>query len=142
MWTLHNTMKDGKNNGSAKARILIVEDEISVATMMVFLLTRAGCETETALNAEQAMRLAQSHDFDLITLDVELPGTNGFEIYRRLREVPHVKDTPICFVSGRPTVENIQRALEMGAADFIEKPFEASNLLSRIRSLVEEAATT
>jgi DNA-binding response OmpR family regulator len=85
--------------------------------------------------------MAQTHEFDLITLDVELPGTNGFEIYRQLRKIPHLKDTPICFVSGRPTMENIQHALELGAADFIEKPFDTQDFISRILSLVEETAT-
>ena len=109
--------------------------------MLVFLLTRGGCEAEAARNAEQAMRLARTKEFDLITLDVELPGTGGFEIYQRLREIPQLKSTPICFVSGRPTIENMQRAFELGAADFIEKPFETRDFLSRILSLVEETTT-
>ena len=126
---------------TAKAKILVVDDEISVGAMIVFLLTRSGCEAETARNAEQALRLAQAGDFDLITLDIELPGSGGFEIYRRLKEIPQLRDTPICFISGCPTMENIQRALDLGAADFIEKPFETQNFLSRILSLVEETTT-
>jgi len=126
---------------TAKAKILVVDDEIAVGAMIVFLLTSGGCEAEAARNAEQALRLAQTQEFDLITLDVELPGTSGFEIYRRLREIPQLKDTPICFVSGRPTMENMQRAFELGAADFIEKPFDTQDFLSRILSLVEETAT-
>lgn len=114
---------------------------MAVALMIVFLLTRAGCDAEAARNAEQALRLAQTRDFDLITLDVELPGTSGFEIYERLRKIPQLKDTPICFVSGRPTMENMQRAFDLGAADFIEKPFDTQDFLSRILSLVEETAT-
>ena len=119
----------------------MVDGEIAVGAMIVFLLTRGGCEAEAARNAEQALRLAQTRDFDLITLDIELPGTNGFIIYQRLREIPQLKGTPICFVSGRPTMENIHRAFDLGAADFIEKPFEARDFLSRILSLVEETAT-
>jgi DNA-binding response OmpR family regulator len=96
---------------------------------------------QTALDAKKALQLAQTQEFDLITLDVELPGTSGFEIYQRLREIPHLKGTPICFVSGRPTMENMQRAFDLGAADFIEKPFDTQDFLSRILSLVEETAT-
>jgi len=93
------------------------------------------------IRRRQALRLAQTRDFDLVTLDIELPGTNGFIIYQRLREIPQLKGTPIFFVSDRPTMENIQRAFDLGAADFIEKPFEARDFLSRILSLVEETTT-
>jgi len=126
---------------TAKVKVLVVDDQMAVALMMVFLLTQAGCEVQTALDAKKALQLAQTQEFDLITLDVELPGTSGFEIYQRLREIPHLKGTPICFVSGRPTMENMQRAFDLGAADFIEKPFDTQDFLSRILSLVEETAT-
>jgi DNA-binding response OmpR family regulator len=119
---------------SDKAKILVVDDEIAVGAMIVFLLAHGGCEAETARNAEKALQLAQSKKFDLITLDIELPGTSGFEIYDRLREIPHLKGTPICFVSGRPTMENMQRSLELGAADFIAKPFNAQDFVRQILS--------
>ena len=61
---------------------------MAVALMMVFLLTRAGCEAQTALNAEKALRLAQAEMFDLITLDVEMPGLNGFELFQALEANP------------------------------------------------------
>ena len=59
---------------------------MAVALMMVFLLTQAGCEVQTALDAKKALQLAQTQEFDLITLDVELPGTSGFEIFSRACE--------------------------------------------------------
>ena len=124
------------------AKILVVDDQIAVAMMMVFLLTRAGCRAEAAVDAERAMQLAQAGEFDLITLDVEMPGIGGFDLYLRLREIPHVTDTPICFVSGRPTMENIQRAFDIGAADFIEKPFDTKEFVSRIRSAITRRAST
>jgi DNA-binding response OmpR family regulator len=126
---------------TAKAKILVVDDQMAVAMMMVFLLTRAGCKAQAALDAEKALRLAQAEAFDLITLDVELPGVNGFVIYQRLREIPHLKETPIVFVAGNASIENQQRGLDLGAADFIEKPFDTQDFLSRILSLVEETAT-
>jgi len=122
-----------------RARVLIVDDEMPVATMMAFLLTRVGCETKTALNAEKALRLAQTETFDLITLDVDMPAINGFELFRQLKQIPHLKRTKLVFVSGQATIENQQYALsELGAADFIEKPFGASDFESRILSLVAE----
>lgn len=127
---------------SNKAKILVVDDEMPVATMMAFLLTRVGCETKTALNTEKALRLAQAERFDLITLDVDMPNINGFELFQRLKQIPHLTETPMVFVSGRATIENQQYALDrLGAADFIEKPFGASDFVSRILALIEESAT-
>jgi CheY-like chemotaxis protein len=119
---------------TAKAKILVVEDQASVAMMMGFLLTRAGCDVETAWNAEKALRLAHDGDFDLITLDVSLPGMNGFELCRRLKQNPRLRETPVVFISGRLGEEEVQRARELGAADFIEKPFEATDFIFRIIS--------
>jgi two-component system aerobic respiration control protein ArcA len=78
--------------------------------------------------------------FDLITIDVDMPGINGFELFQRLKQIPHLRKTPVVFVSGRATIENQQHALDLGAADFIEKPFDTQDFLSRILSLVEETA--
>jgi CheY-like chemotaxis protein len=123
------------------AKILVVDDQMAVAKMMVFLLTRAGCEAETALSAGKALRLAQTKAFDLITFDMQMSGLNGFDLYQRLQQIPHLKETPVVFVSGNATIENRQHALELGAADFIEKPFDSSYFVSRILSLVEESTT-
>jgi len=114
---------------------------MAVTTMMRFLLTRAGCETQGALSAEKALRLAQTDVFDLITLDVGIPDLDGFRLFQKLRQIPHLKEIPIVFVSGNSSIENQQHGLDLGAADFIEKPFDTQDFLSRILSLVEETAT-
>ena len=113
---------------------------MAVTTMMAISMTRAGCETQGALSAEKALRLAQTEVFDLITLDVEIPDLDGFGLFK-LRQIPHLKETPIVFVSGNGSIENQQHGLDLGAADFIEKPFDTQDFLSRILSLVEETAT-
>jgi putative two-component system response regulator len=120
-----------------KARILIVEDDTPVAMMMIFLLTRAGIETEVAATGKKAMQMVQEGDFDLITLDVDLPDTSGFEICRQLKENPLLSDTPVLFVSGRSCLEDQQHGLELGAVDYITKPFGlefAPRLLSHIKA--------
>ncbi len=119
---------------SDKIKILVVDDQMAVAMMMVFLLTRAGCDAQAALSAEKAMRLVQAKAFDLITLDVGIPDLDGFRLFQKLRQIPHLKETPVVFVSGNSSIENQQHALDLGAADFIEKPFETQDFLSRILS--------
>ncbi|HEV2327694.1 MAG TPA: response regulator [Verrucomicrobiae bacterium] len=123
---------------SPKLRILIVEDEPSVAMTMRFLLGLAGCEAEIAATKAKAIQMAQSGSFHLITLDINLQGANGYEVCRELKENPRLRDTPIVFVSGNCCLEDQQRGLDVGAVDYITKPFEtfefAPRLLSHIKS--------
>ncbi len=113
-----------------------------VAMMMVFLLHRAGCDVQVAANGHAGMKLATQEKFDLITLDVDLPDVNGFEICRELKQRHISYRTPIVFVSGRTDEESRHRARELGAADFIEKPFQADDLISRISSCIKTQAHT
>jgi DNA-binding response OmpR family regulator len=119
---------------TGKTRILLVEDETPVLMAMAYLLNRAGCEVVAARNVEKALRLAHDGDFDLITLDIDLPGISGFEICRRLKQTPRLRDIPVIFVSARPHEEYRHRAFELGAVDYIEKPFEATDFIFRIKS--------
>jgi DNA-binding response OmpR family regulator len=135
-------MKDAQIMETAKPRILIVEDDTPLAMMMASLLTRAGCDVQTAWNAEKAIRLAQDEDFDLITLDVDLRGTNGFEICSRLKENLRSCDTPVVFVTGRPHGEDRQRAFELGAVDYIAKPFQTLEFVPRLLSHIIRKAST
>lgn len=108
-------MKPVEDAKTPAAKILVVEDETPVAMIMAFLLTRAGCEVKTARDAGQAVRLVQDGDFDLITLDIDLPRGNGFEIFARLKKLPRWQNPPVIFVSGRSYEEDQQRATELGA---------------------------
>jgi two-component system, OmpR family, alkaline phosphatase synthesis response regulator PhoP len=120
----------------SKAKILIVEDEMAIAMMMVFLLTRADCETEVARTGKKAVQMAEAGNFDLITLDVDLPDGNGFKLCSHLKEHPRLFDTPIVFISGRSCLEDQQLGLDVGAADYIIKPFEAFEFAPRLLSHV------
>jgi DNA-binding response OmpR family regulator len=117
---------------SPKVKILIVEDEAPVAVTMSFLLTRAGCVTEMASTRDEAIQMAQSSRFDLITLDVSMPNCSGFDLCTEIKHDPRLCHIPVVFVSGRCSLEDQQRGLEMGAADYIAKPFNSSEFVQRI----------
>jgi putative two-component system response regulator len=119
---------------TAKPRILIVEDEMPVAMMMLFLLTRADCEATVATTGKKAMQMAEEGNFDLITLGVDLPDGNGFKLCSRLKENPRFRDTAIVFVSARSCLEDQQHGLDVGAADYITKPFETFEFAPRLLS--------
>jgi len=112
-----------------------------VAMMMLFLLTRADCEATVATTGKEAMQMAEEGNFDLITLDVDLPDGNGFKLCSRLKKHPRLRDTPVVFVSARCLIEDQQHGLDVGAADYITKPFEtfefAPRLLSHVRQTKE-----
>jgi putative two-component system response regulator len=120
-----------------KMKILIVEDDTPLAMMMVSLLTRADCETEVATTGKKAMQFVEERNFDLITLDVDLPDTSGFEICGELKQRHHSRHIPIVFISGRACERDRQRGLELGAVDYITKPFAAMDFGSRILSHVK-----
>jgi DNA-binding response OmpR family regulator len=129
---------NAESDEKPKPRILIVEDEAPVAMVIRFLLGRAGCETEIAMDISKAMQLAQKGNFDLITLD-GMPGGEGFRFCGELKQDPYLKDTPIIFVSGRAALEDQQLGLEMGADDYITKPFDSSEFARRILSYIKPA---
>jgi len=85
------------------------------------------------------MRLAKEGKFDLITLDIDLPDINGLELCRRLKQAPHLCHIPVVFVSGHLCEENRPRCFELGAADYIVKPFDAFVFVSRIFSHLKTA---
>lgn len=116
---------------AAKPKILIVEDDLPIAMLMTYLLAQAGIETEAAMTGRKALEIAANGRFSLITLDLDLPDIPGFELCRRLKENPFLQ-TPIVFVSGRPTEENQQEGFEVGAVDFIAKPFSGEEFVRRL----------
>jgi DNA-binding response OmpR family regulator len=124
----------GKQAVADKTKILVVEVEMPVAMMMVFLLTRAGFDVTTAHNGHKGIELATENKFDLIILDVDLPGLSGFEICRELKQRHLSRHTPIVFVTGRPCEEDVRHGLELGAVDYITKPFEVTDFIFRIVS--------
>ena len=129
---------------AGKARILIVEDDIPLTMMMVHVLSRLGCDVLVASTGKKGLELAQQNKFDLITLDIDLPGISGLEICGELKQRHLTRRTPVVFVTGRHAEQDIQRSLEAGAVDYIKKPFGvefAARLLSHITSRNDSFAT-
>jgi len=124
---------------TVKPTILVVEDRPEVLTSMMLLLERAGCEGVGALTGMDGIHLTQRQEFDLIILDVNLPEKNGFEVCAWLKQDFRFSRTPVIFTSGHWNEENRRRALELGAADFIDKPLDAPFFLQKILSHLKTA---
>lgn len=115
----------------AEKKILIVEDEISIAELERDYLALSGFEVDIEGDGEQGLNAALERDYDLIILDIMLPGIDGFEICRRVREK---KDTPILMVTAKKEDIDKIRGLGLGADDYITKPFSPSELVARVKA--------
>ncbi len=119
------------------ARILLVEDDRSIAEPLIFGLEKEGFEVIHALDGYAGLRLARSMAPDVVLLDVMLPGLDGYEICRRLRQDSTV---PVLMVTARGREMERVMGLEVGADDYIVKPFSFQELLARIRALLRRVA--
>ncbi len=112
-------------------KILVVEDESTILRVLGTILTANGYQVITAETGQQAITMASSHCPDLILLDLGLPGMDGLEVIKKLRQW---SGTPILVVSARDEEDEKVRAFDLGADDYITKPFGTSELLARIRA--------
>jgi len=116
-------------------RILIVEDEEKLARFIELELSHEGYEVEKTGDGRDGLELLQSGRFDLCLLDIMLPGLNGMEILRRLRKT---SDMPVILLTARDAVMDKVAGLDMGAQDYITKPFAIEELLARIRAALRD----
>ena len=114
-------------------RILIVEDEAGIARFLELELTHEGYAVDKASDGRTGLDMALSGGYDLILLDVMLPGLNGLEVLRRLR---NESDLPVIMLTARDAVMDKVSGLDMGANDYITKPFSIEELLARIRAVL------
>jgi DNA-binding response OmpR family regulator len=114
-------------------KILVAEDEKGMAHILKRGLEEEGYAVSLASDGPAALTSAKTTPFDMILLDVMLPGLNGIEVARRLREAQ--RNTPILMLTARDTVPDIVKGLDAGADDYLTKPFSFAVLLARIRAL-------
>jgi len=115
-------------------RLLIVEDEPKTGEYLKKGLTEHGYSVDVARTGADGLHLALETDYDLILLDVMLPGMNGWDVLAKLREK---KETPVLFLTARDQVDDRVKGLELGADDYLVKPFAFSELLARVRALLK-----
>ena len=115
-------------------RVLVVEDELRMASLMRRGLVHEGLAVDIASNGEDALWMAKAADYDAIVLDVMLPGMSGFETCERLRKTDVW--APVIMLTARDSVEDRVAGLDTGADDYLVKPFAFAELLARLRALV------
>lgn len=119
------------------ARILVVDDEDSIVQFVAYNLKKAGYDVSIARTGDQALELTSEHRFDLVVLDIMLPGPDGYEVCRKLRAT---SDVPVLFLSARDTEFDKVVGLELGGDDYLAKPFGIQELLARVRALLRRSS--
>ncbi len=122
-----------------KARILIIEDVKEMSELIRLYLEKEGAETLLCETAEQGLKAFRGEQFDLVVLDINLPGIDGFEFLHRLRRE---SDIPVIIVSARDADEDMILGLGIGADEYVAKPFSPKVLTARVRALLRRASGT
>lgn len=120
-----------------RPRILIVDDDAFVRRPLEFILGEEGYDAATACDGEECLRAVDDHTPDLIFLDVMMPGRDGFEICRALKSDPRFAPIPIILLSARGREHDRERGLSLGAHDFMTKPYSPSDVVRRVREILE-----
>ena len=132
-------IKNNKNNMDNNYRILVVDDEQDLCEILKFNLETDGYSVETANSAEEALKM-NIEGFDLLLLDVMMGGMSGFAMAKKLKSDPATKDIPVVFLTARDTENDTVTGFNLGADDYISKPFSIREVLVRIRAVLRRTA--
>lgn len=116
-------------------KILIVDDDVTITDLMKALMTMEGHEPTTVNDSTRALDVVNSIQPDLITLDLMMPGLTGFELCKLIHDDPRFASIPIMIVSARDDQESKEKAKEVGAKDYLTKPFGVEDLVQKVKEL-------
>jgi CheY-like chemotaxis protein len=116
-------------------KIMIVDDDVIITDLMKMLVSMEGYQPTTVNDSTQAIEVANSVQPDLITLDLMMPGLTGFELCELLHTDPRFTGTPIVIVSARDDLASKEKAFEVGAREYITKPFGVDDFINKIKEL-------
>jgi DNA-binding response OmpR family regulator len=118
-------------------RILVVDDEIGARTLIGIMLDRGGFEVLKASDGNEALSILDQDKPDLVILDIMMPGMDGFELCKRIRERPDTNTLPILMLSTRGDAESVMRGMDAGASDYLPKPILHHDLVAKVRHLLD-----
>lgn len=121
-------------------KIFIVDDEKSIVTLLTYNIEKAGYETDSAFDGNEAITMAMKYQYDLIILDLMLPGVDGLEVCKTLRQ--NKIDTPILILTAKEDEFDKVLGLELGADDYITKPFSPREIVARVKAILRRARQT
>ena len=117
-------------------RIVLAEDEPQIAKLVEFKLKKEGYQVTWKENGEEALKAIKEEKPDLILLDVMMPVMDGYEVLRRLKEDENLKSIPVIMLTARAQEKDVVKGIDMGAEDYITKPFHPAELLARVKRIL------
>ena len=132
-------MSERKDNNKAPARVLVVEDERDISALVAYHLTKEGYRVRTAEGGQEAIELAESERPDLIVLDLMLPGFSGYDVLAELQRRTELTDVPVIVLTARREEADRVKGLELGADDYVTKPFSPRELILRVGAVLRRA---
>jgi len=126
----------GPADAQRPGRVLVIEDEQDVAELIRYNLAKEGYEVRVVANGDDGLKQARESRPDMILLDIMVPQLNGWEVCRRLKQEPDTREVPVIMVTGRVEEGDKVLGFEMGADDYVTKPFSPRELLARIRAVI------
>jgi putative two-component system response regulator len=120
-----------------KYNILIVDDVAENIQVAMNILKEENYEFSYAKSGDAALEIMQKNSFDLVLLDIMMPGMDGYEVCRRMQADPHLSDIPVIFLTAKADIDSMAKAFEVGGLDYIVKPFHADELLARVKTHLE-----
>jgi len=118
-------------------RILVVDDDKNILNLEKTILEQKGFEVTAAIGGDEALALLATQPFDLILLDVMMPGLDGFAVCRKIKEDERLKEVPVIFLTAKGGGEALAEGFESGALMYINKPFTANKLLTIVNTMLE-----
>ena len=119
-------------------KILVVDDEQDLCEILLYNLTAAGYQAQAAYSAEMAIEKGLSH-FDMLILDVMMPGMSGFELAKRLKDDPKTSKLPIIFLTAKDTEDDTLQGFGLGADDYVTKPFSVREVVARVKAVLSRS---
>jgi len=117
-------------------KVLVVDDEANLTRSMTFILRKEGYQVEVASNGEEALTKALQVKPDVMLLDIMMPKKNGYEVCQEIREDPDLRDIYIIMLTAKGQEVDREKGLEMGADEFITKPFSPSQIVERVHAIL------
>jgi len=120
-------------------KVLVVDDEQDLCDILLFNLTAAGYTADTVYSAEEALEILKEKDFDLLLLDVMMPGMSGFELAKLLKANPRTSRLPVIFLTAKDSESDMLHGFDAGADDYVTKPFSVREVMARVKAVLNRS---
>lgn len=136
MTSVTGVAEDSRSARATRERVLIIEDDPDIVELLQYNLEREGFRTLTATDGEEGLRQVESRNPDLVLLDLMLPGMDGLDVCRRLKQKAETSDVPVVIITAKGEEGDVVLGLELGADDYVPKPFSPREVVARVRAVL------